>query len=1017
MRRLVLVLFTLLVFAGCGGNRTSDAGSSSPGEGAQGPSLGAGPVEFPGSLVSTIPADEIPEPSGKSLDPTIATTVYQAAGFLITAQGAVTGSIDPNRVAILSGRVLAAGAGPTGSAISLLQPALGPGLRGAKVSILGHPEWGSTTVGQDGRYALVVNGGGYLTVVAEAAARPTVMRTLAVDWQAWQKVADIVMTPYDPHLTRIDFSSPVQVARGSVVTDADGSRQATLLFFQGTTATMQLPDGTRQGLGSLGVRATEFTVGANGPAAMPGDLPPNSGYTYAAEFSVDEAVEAGATTVEFSQPVVAYLENFLHFPVGQSAPVGSFSRVNGVWQPSPNGRVVKIVSVSAGLADLDLTGDSVADDPALFAIGADERRTLAGLYSVGQELWRVPMDHFTPWDYNWPYAPPSDATAPTPSNPPSKPPKPKDPDDPCKQTKKSELEISTQILGEDADLTGSFLGLHYQSDRVPGRTYNRSVDFAVSGSSVPGSLKRIEAELTIAGQEYFFTFPAAPNQKLHFVWDGLDEFQRPLYGVQTARIRVSYIYDLVYVTPAGFAQGFGNLSQANLGTLKGRQEFSTYQDYQFLIGSWDAASQKLGSWTPSVLQFYDVQGKILQNGTGGRRSAQSVANVVTTIAGTGASGFSGDGGPALQANLGGLTDQPGLLSVGPDGSLYLGDASNARIRRITPLGTIVTVAGTGVIGHDGQGGPATSAALGHLESVLALSDGSLVFSDEFGLRRIGPDGIIAQLAGGGSDLGEGARALQADLGLVRLAGQGPDGSLYFYSQHRARIRKLAPDGRVYTVVGTGSAGYSGDGGSALSAQIAADGDAAISAGGSLYLTMTRTSARWAPTASSTPSPAEAIRPVGEGWEHCLPSWPWPPSWRPIHPPTKGFPLWGPTSPTPPTCGWRPTAAFTSWSTAPTGSASSDRTVCCARFWGPRSTPAPRTRTATPAPPPTWPEAWESSFLPTEASSSAKAARPWCASCWPPCEASTSSSSRFPPPMAASSTYSMPTVATSRPWTP
>jgi hypothetical protein len=73
----------------------------------------------------------------------------------------------------------------------------------------------------------------------------------------------------------------------------------------------------------LSVRATEYTVGENGPAAMPGELPLNSAYTYAVELSIDEAMMAGAEVVEFSQPIPYYVDNFLGFPSGIEVPSGA----------------------------------------------------------------------------------------------------------------------------------------------------------------------------------------------------------------------------------------------------------------------------------------------------------------------------------------------------------------------------------------------------------------------------------------------------------------------------------------------------------------------------------------------------------------------------------------------------------------------------------------------------------------------------------------------------------------------
>ena len=89
---------------------------------------------------------------------------------------------------------------------------------------------------------------------------------------------------------------------------------------------------------------------------MPAPLPSSSGYTYAAELSVDEAVAAGATEVRFNQALPVYVENFLDFPVGGIAPVGFYDRVKAAWVAADNGRVIKVLSITAGLADLDIDG-------------------------------------------------------------------------------------------------------------------------------------------------------------------------------------------------------------------------------------------------------------------------------------------------------------------------------------------------------------------------------------------------------------------------------------------------------------------------------------------------------------------------------------------------------------------------------------------------------------------------------------------------------------------------------------
>ena len=113
---------------------------------------------------------------------------------------------------------------------------------------------------------------------------------------------------------------------------------------------------------------------------------------------MDEAVAAGAKEVKFSKPVLSYVENFLGFPVGEAVPAGYYDRTLGAWVPSDNGRVIAVLSVTGGLADLDVNGSRVpADLAVLNALGItdDERRQLSALYQPGQSLWRVPVSHFT----------------------------------------------------------------------------------------------------------------------------------------------------------------------------------------------------------------------------------------------------------------------------------------------------------------------------------------------------------------------------------------------------------------------------------------------------------------------------------------------------------------------------------------------------------------------------------------------------------------------------------------------
>ena len=120
---------------------------------------------------------------------------------------------------------------------------------------------------------------------------------------------------------------------------------------------------------------------------------------------MDEALSAGAASVQFSTPVPTYVENFLGMPVGTAVPAGAYDPSVGIWNPMDNGLVIAITAINAGLADLDTDGDGAADTTlALTGLGitSAERATLASLYAPGQTLWRVPLKHFTAVSYSWP---------------------------------------------------------------------------------------------------------------------------------------------------------------------------------------------------------------------------------------------------------------------------------------------------------------------------------------------------------------------------------------------------------------------------------------------------------------------------------------------------------------------------------------------------------------------------------------------------------------------------------------
>ncbi|MFA6054869.1 MAG: PKD domain-containing protein [Thermodesulfovibrionales bacterium] len=827
------------------------------------PSPGGG---FSGAIMLSVtnPASQIPPDPGTAaptLDTTVSTTMLASTQFLYTGDnpiqtGVSPGTIDVKRAGVIRGRVL----NNDGSA-----------LVGVTISILNHPEFGSTKSRADGAFDMAVNGGGALTVLYDMPGYLPVQRQVNVPWQDYSWAPDVVMLPFDSNVSTIDLSSnsPIQVARGSVVTDNDGARQATLLFRQGTTAQMMLPDGSVQPLTKLSVRATEYTVGPNGPAAMPGDLPPNVAYTYAVEYSVDAALAAGAKIVQFSRPVISYTDNFLNFTIGMIVPSAYYDSDQGVWIPSDNGIVIKILGISNGVADLDIDGSNTpAGVQALSALGItdSELQQLGAMYQPGQSFWRVPVTHFTVWDYNLGEGPPADAGAPPPppsSPPPSPPPPPSCGAGSCcfsapgsgsggsgpaggDTQEGSIIGCQNQSLGETVNVTGTPFSLSYMSNRQPGTKADMTITIPLSGASVPASLKRIDLEIYIAGKKSFLSFPPASNLNYTFIWDGLDAYGRMTQGAQPATIRIGYVYNGVYLAPsvsasiAAAAKVFGHFSYYGIPASANlmRREVTLWQTYQNTLnmGHWNAQTQGLGGWTLSVQHAYDPVGKVLYLGDGNQWSVlNSNIKTITMVAGNGNAGYSGDGSLAVQASL----NDPYGIAVDSSGNIYIADRGNNRIRKVDTSGIISTVAGNGNAGYSGDGSLAIQASLNGPYGIAIDNSGNIYIADRGNnrIRKVDTSGIITSVAGNGNAgySGDGGRATLASLNQPTGVAVDRAGNIYIADKGNNRVRNIDSGGNITTVAGNGIAGYSGDVGRAAQATLNQPTGVAVDRFGKIYI--------------------------------------------------------------------------------------------------------------------------------------------------------------------------------------
>jgi RHS repeat-associated protein len=760
-----------------------------------------------------------PDPSrvASPIDPTVATHLGQAAAFLYSGEnpiqtGVAPGTIVEHRTAVLRGRVLTRDGAP---------------LSGVRVTVADHPEFGATLSRRDGAYDLAVNGGGGATLQFEKEGYLPAQRATGTAWLEFAGLEDVALVPLDTRVTAVTLTAATaeaQVARGSVVTDGDGPRQATLLFSPGTEAFLELPDGTTRPLSTLSIRATEYTVGAGGPTAMPGLLPGTSGYTYAVELSADEAIAAGAEHARFSKPVKFYVDNFLDFPVGGIVPVAYYDRDKAAWVPMDNGRIIRVLPGGGAPASVDINGDGAADgDAALAALGIDatERAELARTYPEGASLWRVQTTHFSPFDLNWP-----SGTSPRP-RPGPRPPRRPPPDECGGRRSGSIIECEGRVLGEQLTVAGTEFTLNYRSDRVIGRG-NETV-IPLTGDSID-SLMGVAVEVFVAGRRLRQEFQAAPNLSWAFRWDGLDAYGRRPQGRQSVRVRRTYTYPNYYQVPAAQARSFGlTCTQPMQGGLNGmvqciipatineraRQTATESDEFTFEVNQWDGRQGSVAGWTLSDHHVYDPTSRRLYMGTGERRTASRIGQSIETIAGNGEADYTAGDGDALQTPL----EEVGPIAVGPDGTIYVAGWERTWLARVTRDGRVEHVAGSRFdrcrTTPCGDGGPISQAGFHDgIEDLKFGPDGSLYIADGTRIRRMSPDGIITTVAGtwnwvrdvpASDPAGEGGPAVDARIGYAWGVSVAQDGTIYFVDSGNwapvTRVRKVTPDGIIHTVAG------------------------------------------------------------------------------------------------------------------------------------------------------------------------------------------------------------------------
>lgn len=206
---------------------------------------------------------------------------------------------------------------------------------------------------------------------------------------------------------------------------------------------------------------------------------------------------------------------------------------------------------------------------------------------------------------------------------------------------------------------------------------------------------------------------------------------------------------------------------------------------------------------------------------------------ISTVAGTDFAGYSGDGGSAAVAAL----NEPKGLAVDRSGNLYIADSGNHRIRKVDLSGKISTVAGSGDFGVSGDGGDATLAKLSFPTGIAVDSSGNLYFVCDFQIRKVDTLGKISTVVGLYKDgfSGDGGPALTAELFRPQGVAVDSGGNLYISDYWNFRIRKVDAAGIINTIAGTGREDFSGDGGPATSADLGGPIGVAVDSSGNVYL--------------------------------------------------------------------------------------------------------------------------------------------------------------------------------------
>ena len=258
--------------------------------------------------------------------------------------------------------------------------------------------------------------------------------------------------------------------------------------------------------------------------------------------------------------------------------------------------------------------------------------------------------------------------------------------------------------------------------------------------------------------------------------------------------------------------------------------------------SGDGGPATAAELSPGFGLVTDIHGNLFFSDKSNNRVRKvNAAGIISTFAGNGVGAYSGDGGQATAAKL---NNMDGLI-FDVAGNLYIADTDNHRIRKVNTAGVISTIAGNGTAGYSGDGGAATASKLYFPEDITFDAAGNLYIADTYNnvVRKINSLGIISTIAGNGFNAGtgnggysgNGGQATAAELNYPEGIAFDNEGSLYISDFNNSAIRKVATSGIICTISGNGTYGYSGDGGQAFNAELNSPTDVVFDTNGNLYI--------------------------------------------------------------------------------------------------------------------------------------------------------------------------------------